>query len=461
MSLRKTGRIVIGLLIVFAAVTAGFIAFEWRPALDPINPPPVSSFDAALVRRGARLAAIGDCATCHTARGGKPYAGGLPLPTPFGTIYAPNITPDPDTGIGYWSQRAFIRAMRAGVDRTGHHLYPAFPYDHFTLVTDEDNEALYAFLMTRQPVRARAPPNQLRFPLNYRPLVAGWKLLFFRQGPYRPASAHDETWNRGAYLAEGLGHCGACHTPRNLLGAEQRNRHFDGGEAEGWHAYAINASSQAPVPWDVGALGAFLHEGWHEFHGVARGPMAPVTDNLASVPDADITSMATYVASVMGTPTPDRLRRAAALAASAAVTGPGARPQSAGSQTAPSGTMPPPNDVGAAIYVSACASCHESGRPVPFGGIKLDLSIGVSGESPVNIIRVVLEGLAATDAERKPVMPGFSDALSDHQLASLLTYLRTRFSRKPVWSDLERAIREVRGTERDTSIQSAAAAGAP
>src|ERR1700682_3119147 len=167
---------VLAALVIGGAVAASKIA--WRPAIAAIDQPAPQSFDAALVKRGRDLAAIGNCTTCHTVRGGKDFAGGLPVPTPFGTIFSSNITPDPETGIGRWPEAAFRRAMRSGVDRNGQHLYPTFPYDHFTNVTDEDDQALYAYLMTRQPVRAPAPATQLSFPLDARLVVAGWKLLF-------------------------------------------------------------------------------------------------------------------------------------------------------------------------------------------------------------------------------------------------------------------------------------------
>ena len=170
------------LLKAFGAVAAlclvgavGFGVAAWRSSIDPITPPETGSFDAALVKRGAELAAIGNCNVCHTAAGGRVYAGGAGLPTPFGTIYSTNITPDAETGIGRWSEAAFRRAMRKGVDRQGRHLYPAFPYDHFTLVSDDDDKALYAFLMTREPVRAKAPANDLSFPLNFRPVIRQWQ----------------------------------------------------------------------------------------------------------------------------------------------------------------------------------------------------------------------------------------------------------------------------------------------
>src|SRR3954453_17260335 len=213
MASRRTLASVIAIIVLAAAVAA--FAVIWRPAIAAIEPPAAGSLDPALVKRGRELAAIGNCSDCHTLRGGKAFAGGLPVPTPFGTIYSSNITPDPETGIGRWSEAAFRRAMRDGVGRDGRHLYPTFPYDHFTHVTDEDDRALYAFLMTRPAVRALPPRNELRFPLNQRATIAGWKLLFLHGGIFRRDPSQSAEWNRGAYLVEGLAHCGACHTPRN------------------------------------------------------------------------------------------------------------------------------------------------------------------------------------------------------------------------------------------------------
>ena len=308
----------IALIVVAACAVlagAGFL-FAWRAPIEPISPPDPRSFEPALVRRGAELAAIGNCNTCHTAPGGKSFAGGVGVPTPFGTIYSTNITPDAQTGIGGWSEDAFQRSMREGVERTGHHLYPAFPYDHFTRVSDEDNKAIYAYLMSREPIRAAAPANDLRFPFNQRILLAGWKLLFLHPGPYQPVASRSEAWNRGAYLAEGLAHCGACHTPRNAFGAEMKDNSYAGGESEGWTGYALNSQSPAPVAWDAQALYDFLRKGWQGAHGLARGPMAPVAGNLSSVNATDVRAIAVYVASLMGEPTPERRRQGEALLAS-------------------------------------------------------------------------------------------------------------------------------------------------
>src|ERR1700748_1510032 len=204
-------RIVAGVSggVLIAAAAAGF-AVAWRPAIATIEPPQPQSFDPGLVKRGRELATIGNCSDCHTVRGGASFAGGLPVPTPFGTIYSSNITPDPESGIGRWSEEAFRRAMRSGVNRDGQHLYPTFPYDHFTNVSDQDDAALYAFLMTRPAVNAPARANELSFPLDQRFVIAGWKLLFLRHGTFAPDSSKSAAWNRGAYLVEGLSHCGVC-----------------------------------------------------------------------------------------------------------------------------------------------------------------------------------------------------------------------------------------------------------
>jgi mono/diheme cytochrome c family protein len=340
--------------------------------------------------------------------------------------------------------------MREGVDREGRHLYPVFPYDHFTLVKDEDIRALYAYFMTRGSVRATAPANDVPFPLNLRPLIAGWKVLFLRPGPYAPDAAQSDVWNRGAYLVEGLAHCGACHTPRNILGAEKTQDRFAGGEAEGWTAYALNQASPAPVPWDSEALRIYLRNGWHEAHGVARGPMAPVIDNLASIPDSDLRAMTTYMVAIIGEPSAQRRLAGKALIEHAHKPGPRSEPASTETQTVAGSDHP--RTPGALIYQAACASCHESGRPLPFGGIDLALSTGPSGPDARNVINVVLWGLPPAEGERSPIMPGFAGSFSDQQLAALLSYMRSRFSDKPAWADIEKDIRDARTGRRPVMV---------
>jgi mono/diheme cytochrome c family protein len=423
-------RSVLAALVIGGAIAA--FAIAWRPAIAAIDPPAPQSFDTALVKRGRDLAAIGNCSTCHTLRGGKDFAGGLPVPTPFGTIYSSNITPDAETGIGRWPEAAFRRAMRSGVDRNGQHLYPTFPYDHFTNVSDEDDGALYAYLMTREPARAPARANQLSFPFDRRVVIAGWKLLFLRHGTYQPDATRSKEWNRGGYLVEGLAHCGACHTPRNALGAERASAPFAGGDVDNWHAPAINAQSPAPVPWDEDALFAYLRNGWHPDHGVARGPMALVVSNLSDVPDSDVRAIATYMAGVFGAPTPDRKRRGDEVLAQA---------KSPLAQAATS------NAAGTAIYAAACATCHESTRPLPYGGVNLALSTTISGPDARNAANIVLSGVRPVEGERSPIMPGFANSMNDDQIAVLLNYLRSRFSNQPLWTGVEKTIEAARRTQ--------------
>jgi mono/diheme cytochrome c family protein len=446
----RARRILVTLIAVVVVVAAAFFALAWRGQIDPVEPPAREVFEPALVEKGAQLAAVGNCIACHTVPGQKAFAGGLELPTPFGKIYSTNITPDPETGIGRWSEGAFVRAMREGVDREGNHLYPAFPYDHFTRVTDEDNRALYAYLMTRQPVASTPPANELTFPLGFRPLLAGWKLLYFDEGVFQPDAVQSEEWNRGAYLAEGLGHCGACHTPRNALGAEDADRHFSGGEAEGWQAYAIDENSPAPVPWDAESLAFYLRHGWHAAHGVSRGPMAEVTGNLDRLSDEDIAAIATYVTSVMGEPRAEERQAGEALLEEVAAGSGGIIPAAADSQAAPAGAA---ENLGGAIYAAACAPCHESGRPLPFGGLDFRLSTAVNAPNPQNIVNVTLFGIPAADGEASSIMPGFAAALSDEDMAALLGYMRETFTGEPPWEGVVEQVRATRSGEYEVSVR--------
>ena len=415
----KHTRALTWVMLILVVLIASFAAWAARPAIHPIEAPQASSFDPAVVARGANLAAIGNCAACHTARGGRLFAGGRALSTPFGIIYSTNITPDPISGIGTWSERAFVRALQAGVDREGEHLYPAFPYDHFTKLSGDDARALYAYSMTREPVRATTPENQLTFPLNLRELLVAWKAIYFRERRFQPDPRHDAAWNRGAYLVEGVGHCGACHTPRNALGAEKKKQALAGGEVEGWNAYALDRSSPAPVAWDVESLAFYLRQGWHARHGISRGPMTDVTNSLADARESDVRAIATYVVSQMKAQTPPPARSAEAQAEE-------------------------PNQLGATIYESACAACHDGARPLPYGGIDFSLSAAVNAPNPRNIINVTLHGLHGADSERAPIMPGFDGAISDEQLAALLKYLRARFSDEAPWPDVAEDIEAAR-----------------
>jgi mono/diheme cytochrome c family protein len=436
-------------LIIVVASGAAFVALAWRSSIAPIDPPARSTFETPLVERGAALAAIGGCVSCHTAPQGKPYAGGLPLATPFGTIHGTNITPDPDTGIGRWSEAAFVRAMREGVRRDGRHLYPAFPYDHYTRVADEDVRAIYAFLMTRQPIRAETPGNDLMFPLNVRMLIAGWKLLFFRGEAFQPDPGQSPDWNRGAYLAQGLGHCGSCHTPRNFLGGLKREAHHAGGEVEGWHAPALDASSRTPVPWSVEALEQYLTRGSSEVHEVAAGPMTRVVENLAEAPPAEVRAIAVYIASQSGASEDNERQQRGAEAlrrAQAAAEQDG----DAGAKTLAAGEARNATSIqqGRVIYEGTCMLCHGAAERTASASsseaLYLGLSTSVQLDTPTNLTRIVLQGIAPTDGEPGPFMPGYAGALTDAQLEALIAYLRFEFTDRPAWETVARDIRRVR-----------------
>lgn len=418
------------------------LSVAWAaPALDTITPPLRASFDAGAIRRGAELAAIGNCAGCHTALDGHEYAGGVALATPFGIIHGTNITPDGPTGIGAWSSAAFGRAMREGVGRDGRHLYPAFPYAHFTRLTGADLEALYAYLMTRDPVHAPNRPNGLHFPFNIRPLIAVWNALYLDRTPWQPDAAQGAQWNRGAYLVQALGHCSACHTPRNALGAEVRGDAFGGGEAEGWHAPALNSKSPSPLPWTVEQLAVYLRTGMAADHAVAGGPMQGVVHALSRVNEEDVRAMAVYVASSLGDPNPDRQARTQDSLRRARQ-GPLAALPHAASATADEAAV---MALGASVYQGACALCHDAGRRVSSGdALQLPLAVAVHAPDPRSLIRIIREGIMPIEGEAGRWMPGFGDALGDAQITALVTYLRRTASAEPAWPDLARQVRQAR-----------------
>jgi mono/diheme cytochrome c family protein len=412
-----------GILIASAVLFVGFLLFAYRPAIAAISPPPRTSFAASDIESGAALSLVGNCTSCHTAAGGRPFAGGVPIVTQFGTLHGTNITPDPATGIGEWSEAAFVRAMREGVARDGSHLYPAFPYDHFSRITGPDLHALYAFLMTRTPVRAGAPANRLIPPLGFRPLLAGWKLLFFRPARFTPDPAHDAVWNRGAYLGEGIAHCGGCHSPRGPLGDEKRDRAYAGGWAEGWYAPPLNASSPAVRAWTSERLYTYLRTGLSSTHAAAAGPMGEVARNLSQVPDADVRAIATYYAAQM-TGAPASRREPALPDRKAAATK--AHPE------------------GAALFAGACATCHEPGAPMVVAG-RPPLQFGTQFHetTPRDMIQTILHGVSPPVGARGPYMPGFRGTLTDAQVAQIAAYLQARYG-SVRWQDLDEEVAKAR-----------------
>lgn len=421
----------LGWLAAGAAGIAGLAAMAWplKPALPLTDGPDASLYSPQAIERGRLVAAAGDCVVCHTAPGGAANAGGLGLETPFGTIYSTNITPDEETGIGRWSYAAFERAMRQGIHQDGRQLYPAFPYTAFAKLSDGDLQALYGYLMSRPAVQARAPETQLAFPYNLRPAMAGWNLLFHDATPFRADPARSAEWNRGAYLVEGAGHCAACHSPRNALGAEKSGIHYlGGGEAEGWSAPALNQLAEGPRPWSRESLYQYLRTGFSARHGVAAGPMAPVIHGLAELPDADLRAMATYLMELPG-------RAPQAAPVPQAVQAPG--PAVAAAVPAPARTLER-HASGERLYQNACAVCHEAGSgPTLFGAKpQLGLNTNLHAATPDNLIQVILHGIQQPANDALGYMPGFGDSLDDRQIADLLGYLRTRFApEEKAWPD--------------------------
>ncbi len=433
---RRKKRWRLGFLGAFAAGAAGWLgALSLAPsALTPIAPPLASAFAPELVARGKLLASLGNCAVCHTAHNGVPNAGGKPLDTPFGAVYSTNITPDAQTGIGAWSLAAFVRAMREGISRDGHRLYPAFPYTSFKNTSDDDLEALYAYLMSQTPVRFRPPETKLPFPFGARPLMAAWNGLFLARNTFAASPTQNAQWNRGAYLVNGLGHCSACHTPRNAFGAEQTGAAFmGGGSAEGWEAPALSSLSNSPVPWTEDELFSYLRFGHAPLHGVAAGPMAPVVADLAALPDSDIRAMATYLASLSPLePNVDVAAMARQYEKASAIEG-------------------TPSGVGARLFDGACAACHHTGSgPQLFGAHpSLALNTNLHSATPDNLIRVILDGIGSPARPELGTMPAYRDSFNDAQIAELVSYLRRQFAGgKPAWPDVAASVARIRAAPR-------------
>ncbi|WP_254924328.1 c-type cytochrome [Bordetella genomosp. 4] len=435
-----------------AGALAGVVTMAWplKPALAPTAGPDVSLYSAAAIERGRLVAAAGDCVVCHTVPGGQANAGGLGLDTPFGTIYTTNITPDNETGIGQWSYRAFERAMREGVHRDGRQLYPAFPYTAFAKMTDADMQALYAYLMVQPPVRNEPPKTELPFPYNWRPMMAGWNLLFHDTGVYEPDPAQSLAWNRGAYLVQGAGHCAACHSPRNTLGAEKTGvgNYLAGGEAEGWEAPPLNRLASGKVPWTPDALFQYLRTGYSASHGVAAGPMAPVIRGLSELPESDVRAIATYLLNLPGTAAPESELPAAGIPA----------PTAPAPVIAQTPVVQPSvqrlfegHARGERIYQNACAVCHEAAAGPTLFGVKplLAVNTNLHAATPDNLVQVILHGIQTPANDDLGYMPGFKDSLNDEQVQDLLNYLRVRFApQEPEWADSLAVIGQIRNQSR-------------
>ena len=416
------------LLAAIVVLTGIAFAIMWRPALAPQATPP--SFDQARIERGANLAHLGMCASCHTADLSRPFAGGKPMETPFGTVHSTNITPDRDTGIGTWTLEAFTRAMREGVSRDGHLLYPAFPYNHYVRMTQTDIDDLYAYFMTRSPVVASAPDNEMTFPFGFRPLVGFWNVLYLDDAPWRPDPQRSAEWNRGAYLADGVAHCAACHTPRTKLGGPDIKRQLDGGEAEDWYAPALNRNSPSPLPWTREQLQAYLRTGMAEDHAVAGGPMQDVVMHLAQADEGDVAALAAW--------THSHLSQAPPRATPA---------QRDGALPQPAADDPdlPRMRLGYELYANSCARCHDVGR-APSSGTALPLqkAIALYDPDPRSLIHIVDTGILPPDGEPGRWMPGFKAILSDEQAGALAAYLRKYGAGQPAWPELDQQVSKAR-----------------
>jgi mono/diheme cytochrome c family protein len=358
-------------------------------------------------QRGLYLVTAGDCVSCHTAKGGGMLAGGAPIQTPFGVIYSSNLTPNVATGIGSWSDDQFYRAMHNGIAADGSHLYPAFPYPWFTKVTRQDVDAIRAYLRTVPAVKNVPPANKLPWPLSDRIVMAGWNKLYFKPGTFQPDAGKSAQWNRGAYIVEGLGHCGACHTPKNIFGAIKTSERFHGSDIQDWFAPSLSGSKFSGLgSWSPKDIGAFLKTGKTD-RTVAYGPMAEVVENSTSkMSDDDLIAVATYLKSLSG-------------------------PKAASTASQSSQKI---STAGEAIYNDACSACHQKngeGTPRLFPSLKGDAV--VQSTKATTVIRLILNGGHAASTKKSPTspsMPAFGWKLSDSQVAAVASYVRSAWGNK-------------------------------
>jgi mono/diheme cytochrome c family protein len=380
-------------------------------ALPPLTTPPAPA-DPALIARGAYLARAGNCAACHTARGGDPYAGGRGIETPFGTVFAGNLTPDA-TGLGAWSAHAFWRAMQHGQSRDGRLLYPAFPYESFSRITREDSDALYAFLRSLPPVAQANRPHALRFPYNTQAALAVWRELYFEPAAFQPDPSQTAEWNRGAYLVQGLGHCAACHSPRDALGGVDSARALDGGlmPGRGWYAPSLRAAHEAGPSATPGASTIELLKTGVTAGASAMGPMAEVVFNSTQhLNDADLGAIGQYLAAQVLPLAP-----------------PPAAP------AAPSAQL----ELGEKVYKQHCLDCHgeqgqgaarEGGTGMAYPPLAGNRAVRLA--SPVNAVQAVLGGgfAPATAGHPQPYgMPPFRTLLNDTEIAAVTSFIRQRW----------------------------------
>ncbi|NEI35888.1 molybdopterin-dependent oxidoreductase [Rhizobium leguminosarum] len=391
----------IGLGAVIGGMLAmGTIALPLNRSVAPSAAPASGTFSKETLERGRQVFALGNCATCHTADGGLPNAGGRPMVIPFGTVYSTNITPEPETGLGRWSFEAFERAMRHGISRDGHNLYPVFPYTSFAKIGSEDMLSLYAYIQTLTPVRQETLPSRMIAPTNLRPALAVWNWLYHDATPFTPDPVRSETWNRGKYLVEAAGHCSACHAPRNIAGAELPE--LTGAMIKGWYAPALAGPLAAARGWNEDTLFSYLRRG-HSEAATASGPMAEVAASLTALPDGDIRAMATYLASLSGIDTATAL-------------------------SVPEARLAPSR--ASRIYESACAVCHEPALAGTVTAALAPISRSAALRAPVPdaLFSVLDEGLKAPDGLDLRDMPSFHGEFTETEREALASYLRQRFA---------------------------------
>jgi mono/diheme cytochrome c family protein len=405
-------------------VIAGFAVAGLLSTASVLHARETSHSDIA---RGRYLVAAGDCAACHTADGGQPFAGGRAIPTPFGTIYSTNITPDADTGIGHWTSDDFYRAMHEGLAPGGRHLYPAFPYPWYTKLTRDDVDDIRGYLATLAPVRQVNQPTKLPWPFDVRGVMAGWNALYFNQGTFRSNPQKSAEWNLGGYLVEGLGHCGACHTPKNFAGAPKRGEHLQGGYGENWYAASLAGDLRDGLgAWSVQDVVDYLKKGVND-KAAAFGPMAEVVHNSTQhLDDKDVRAMAVYLKDLPA------------------------------QETSKSASSARPDDArmarGRGLYLDQCAGCHmQNGEGVANAFPPLEGNAVVQAKDPETLVHIILTGekTAVTRANRTGMaMPAFDWKLSDDDIADLASYLRNAWGNaaEPVDSrkiaDLRRDIRK-------------------
>ena len=378
---------------------------------------PAALAQASVVERGAYLVRAADCMVCHTTAGGKEYAGGLGFKLPFGTLYSTNITPDKETGIGNYSDQDFLAAMHRGIRRDGARLYPAMPFTSYTYISDADALAIKAYLFSLPPVRAAAPENTLMFPFNQRWAMGFWSALFNPDTRFQPDTSKSPEWNRGAYLAEALAHCGECHTPRNLAFALNNRLKFAGAVTAGWRAFNISSDKTTGVgAWRDDDLVSYLSIGHADGHGTASGPMGEAVDHsLSKLAPEDIRAVVAYLRSVPPTASTD-------LPATLAPSAPASHRDGGGA----------PDPRGKMVFEGACVSCHGwSGESSISPFATLTGAWAVNDPGATNVAQIVISGTKRHTPEGAVSMPAFGNAYSDVEIAAVANYVTARFGSKP------------------------------